>query len=258
MIWNKCRYLPAIHKSNMNHLRFQTKEWDSNFFGIRVASLQVSEADDLSNFEEKYANEIKAYDLIYIFAEKPLRAEITGKTQGRVSLVDEKVTFHKTLRKKFPKEDFIVPYNEHFRKEDIIKIGIQSGTQSRFKIDPQISEEKFEELYRLWMEKSLQGELADLVLVCREEEENRGIITLGINEDQGFVGLFAVKEQFRGRGYGSLLLQATENWLLDQKVNQLEIVTQGFSKLSVDFYKKSGFEIKKTQYVYHYWSQKEA
>jgi len=52
----------------------------------------------------------------------------------------------------------------------------------------------FEQLYTNWMENSLTGELARLVLVFQPAETELGVLTLGLKRGRADIGLLAVDQ----------------------------------------------------------------
>lgn len=224
--------------------------WDSNFFNKRVGTLvYTNTVPDESGLLKKLQIEEK-YDLLYIIAHNEKNCNEICKT-GAV-LMDRSVTYHKTTN--FctgGHNNAIIPYNGSLTT-DLLELAYESGHKSRFKLDPFLNT-KFKDIYRIWIEKSLSGELADRVFIYQDEEKIEGFITVSNKSGIGSIGLIAVSKNKQGRGIGKLLLNKTDQWFQQQNIKRAEVVTQSENKGACRFYEKNGYVIKEIQYIYHLW-----
>ena len=233
--------------------------WDSNFFGFRVAricspDLTVAELDvilrQLARAEVKLAYWSTYHDTLH--------DQITARG-GR--LVDLKTTFSLNLDHAADKEciragqdEIVESYDSSMRKADLRDLAIQSGEYSRFAVDPKIPRGKFEEMYEIWMEKSLIKDLADEVLVIREQEGRVvGMTTLRGKAETGDIGLLAVDGRFRGRGYGEMLVRNAQRWCIKNKCKVSRIITQGKNLPACKLYAKCGYSLESQSQYYHFW-----
>lgn len=136
---------------------------------------------------------------------------------------------------------------------DLEALAIQSGPYSRFSVDPKLPEEKFIELYKIWINRSLKKEIADEVLVIREGENVVGMVTLGEKDGKGDIGLIAVERDRRGRKYGEALVRAAQCWFIRRGYEFGQAVTQGGNIPACSLYKKCGYSVEKVEYFYHFW-----
>ena len=71
------------------------------------------------------------------------------------------------------------------------------------------------------------------------------------------IGLFAVAEEARGRGYGRNLLSAVEFFAHECRVDEISVSTQLENIPAMSLYQAMGYKIFETQQVYHIWNKKE-
>jgi dTDP-4-amino-4,6-dideoxy-D-galactose acyltransferase len=111
---------------------------------------------------------------------------------------------------------------------------------SRYYHDPVISTEKADNIYRQWMKNSLDGTVADVVLVSREMNDISGFITV---QKKGQIPLIGVTEKVRGTGIGKKLIQTAlatcKNWGL----HKVLIETQMTNISALRLYHSCGFKI---------------
>lgn len=221
-------------------------KWDSDFFGFKVGRLTYK----ASSLDYEYSpNDMKSYDLVYVFSEVPLK-------QMENDLKDEKVTYEmtgNTLTATEERDGFtIAPVN--MLTDELVQLAYESGQWSRFFIDQRIHAEKAKELYRLWITNSLNGSIADLVLGCYDTQGIiLGFITLKHLNDYISIGLIAVDGAIRGKGIGRLLVNSAKKMAAERGVTKIEVVTQKKNEQACAFYEKAGFSVKKVEYIYHIW-----
>ena len=179
--------------------------WDSTFFNFKIGKITINSLDEI-NFED-----INTFDLIYVYANEKLI--LTNKLE--IKLVDEKITFQKNDLKNRDNFDLI---NGYVIKEiisvtsDLKKLVLQSGNYSRFKIDSNFNQQKFQELYYEWIDNSVYGNLADIVLGVFHLNKVVGFVTLKKHLSFSRIGLIAIDETYRGLGLGKLLLSYMEKY----------------------------------------------
>ncbi|HQR03433.1 MAG: GNAT family N-acetyltransferase [Proteobacteria bacterium] len=147
----------------------------------------------------------------------------------------------------------IESYSSVVPNEALEALAIQSGRYSRFNLDPAFPQEKFEAMYRKWIQRSVSREIADTVLVIRQQGREVAMVTLGKAAGTGSVGLIAVDRAFRGRGYGSLLMQAARHWFIAQGFERVNIITQGKNKESRSLFERCGYRVDRMEFVHHFW-----
>jgi len=169
-------------------------------------------------------------------------------------LVDKKTTFCKEVcLSNAYSNKHIIEYNNNFSLEELLQLGVASGIYSRYKVDPNIEEIKYETLYKEWMINSIDGNLADKVLVYVNNNTILGVITLGFRNNRVNIGIISVREDARGKGIGKALLGAAEEFAVKNKILEIQVVTQGANKAACALYNSYGYTIEKIEYFYHFW-----
>lgn len=236
-------------------LEYQILDWDSNFFGFSVARI-----NNPNLAKEKLVNSLsdlslKGIKLIYWPASNEYSENEITDLGG--SLVDLKTTFKMDFDGVNP-EDFISTdeveaYSDSMPFESFEELAVQSGEYSRFAVDPRIPREKFFELYRIWIARSLKKEIAREVLVLRESNRVVGMVTLGEKDGRGDIGLIAVDASSRGKSYGEKLVRSAQRWFIKNGYTVGQVVTQGNNIPPCMLYKKCGYSVEKVEYFYHFW-----
>jgi dTDP-4-amino-4,6-dideoxy-D-galactose acyltransferase len=232
-------------------------DWDSQFFGYKIAAIRAHnlELNALNNAIGELAEQ--GYKLAYCFARPDDEISNSSMLSASGLLVDKKITFFMRINEAdnftIPPFDNIKSYKLNSASEKLKSLALQSGIYSRFRIDPNFHNAEYERLYLVWIEKSVQRKIADEVLVYFENEKELGLITLGIKEDTGSIGLLAVDEEERGKSIGRKLVQSALVYFRKKKANIVEVVTQNDNKGASGFYKSMGFEVKSIVNIYHLW-----
>lgn len=201
------------------------------------------------------AAEVAAFNLLYVFSDSTLVFPEWFTEKFSVQLVDEKLTYEKPLSSQTAAVSAVQLLPEDFVPDAAFEaLAIQSGIYSRFSIDEKFPKEKFHEMYRLWLQRSINRSFADAVLVYEQNKAVAGFITLREMSDGAEIGLVAVDHQFRGMGIASKLLDAAEFSLSNNpKAKYMRVVTQAANNPACRLYEKAGYCVTKRQYVYHCW-----
>jgi dTDP-4-amino-4,6-dideoxy-D-galactose acyltransferase len=235
--------------------------WDSQHFGFRVARIKEAELGEPELRQALFVARRDKNRLVYWAADPRVEVSQSILWEFHGLLVDRKATFRKTLVAAEADSDSWISGRiaEHPRSEPglaLVRLAISAGAYSRFRRDPRVHEESFRRLYELWINRSVLGELADVVLVADRGtglDDPVGLITLSLAGRQGSIGLIAVDESARGCGIGSKMIRAAHRWLLAHGVRNVEVVTQLDNQIACRFYEKCGYAHAALQHVYHFW-----
>lgn len=193
--------------------------------------------------------------LAYWASPKPITTGLATSLRGY--LVDRKSSFGIDFRALDPGDfidtSIVGPHDPSTPIGVLEGLAVQSGEYSRFSVDPRFPRDKFEELYKTWIRKSVAGELADEVLTIRRDEEVVGLITLVTVNGSGDIGLIAVDKESRGRRFGETLVRAAQRYFIDRRLERGRVVTQSDNTAACKLYEQCGYSIKKVEYVYHFW-----
>jgi dTDP-4-amino-4,6-dideoxy-D-galactose acyltransferase len=230
-------------------------KWDSGFFGYKIVRINPVNLGLLSlneTISELRQNRIK---LAYCFVNPDDKSSNDSLTNVNGILADEKVTFTFRIMEgfSFQQSANIIPYDLNYASEKLKSLTLQSGAYSRFKIDPNFSDNEYEKLYLEWIEKSVEKLLSDEILVYIEDNEIHGFITLALRNGTGSIGLIAVDETQRGKSIGRQLINAALIYFKKKEISNVEVVTQKANHGACKFYESCGFEVKNIVNIYHLW-----
>ena len=229
-------------------------EWDSSFFGVRVARLSSRVLTD-EIIKDAFAwcreNEI---DCLYFLADSEDLRTVKLAEYHDFNLTDVRITFETRLKElsKAGNSDSIRPATS----EDVAQLRQIARTNhrdSRFYYDGRFAPEKCDELFAVWIEKSLEG-FADVVLTAKPGDVVQGYITCSVEPDgTGNIGLVGVNPNFQGQGTGRLLVGAALEWFGKRGVAEVTVVTQGRNIKAQRLYQRNGFVTAALELWYHRW-----
>jgi dTDP-4-amino-4,6-dideoxy-D-galactose acyltransferase len=249
---------PVVSKPMIRRL-----EWDCHHFGLSVAQILGDEWDDAALGDALADARHERYQLVYwaTSSDRPISKALLVEFRG--SQVDQKATF---VRRTMPEVDSSVappppklavgPYAGTNASKSLVQLAIAAGVYSRFGVDSRIPPDKFEELYRVWIERSVRREIADDVLVVTNGAgvgSLAGMVTVKVTEGVGNIGLIAVSEEYRGQGIGSLLVQAAHHWMYQRDASEMNVITQRANAPACRLYERTGYTLASVQYYYHFW-----
>lgn len=231
-------------------------EWDSSFFGYPIGKIEASSISEkeLSGLVKEAKG--KNIHLIYLFTNPHDQESIRAAKKADAKLVDQKVTFSKEINGSgsLPEtENHIREFESPVPTEQLIKLAIQSGLYSRYKLDSGFKNNEFEKLYSAWITNSVNKQLADHNFVYVENSRELGVVTLKLNKTTGQIGLIAVDEHSRGKSIGKKLINAVVNKISEKNIHHLDVATQLNNNDACKFYEKLGFNITRTENIYHIW-----
>ena len=216
--------------------------WDSDFFNLEVGELIV---------DNSISYELGNFDLIYVKSTKKIAIELNNFEKSHSEI---KVVYNKILQDFHPINNQVIELSEaNYSINELNQLAFESGNHSRFKLDNRIENRKFEELYELWIENSINKSFADEVFVYLHETIIAGFVSYKEAGDYATIGLIAVSKVFQGKGIGKELLFKVENELLKKGINELRIPTQEENYQACGFYEKLGYKKFETTNISHYW-----
>jgi len=213
-------------------------DWDSDFFNREIGRLDLGDKElftfDISN---------SSFESVYVFANGPISELEKDENVFR----DVKVTFKKPANKvKARTINLIRP----FYSEQLKDLFFQSGSHSRFKLDP-ILNPNFQALYTRWMENALNGTFDNMIYATGFPEAPTSCLTLKTEPEALRIGIIAVDESARGKGIGTGLIDYASSKAHEFGYDSLIVSTQERNKQAMRFYEKQGFTIWKKEYIYH-------
>ena len=240
-------------------------EWDSDFFGISVGSVRNRIASE-SNLGEML-REMRKSNLNLVYVTLPMdRSDLITRIlcERGAMLADTRAEMAIDLKRYnspqavIESTDFILRTAED---EDTASVSELASCcfrdLTRFYRDSRLSDEKCDELYRIWAERDV-GKKENLNLLCTCDGRLAGFCTAdSIGDEDAKIGLIGVTPEFRGFGIGQALLRKTAGMFRDRGCGHLVAVTQLASVGAMRMYERAGFLLKDTSIVVHLWQNVE-
>lgn len=236
--------------------------WDSDFFGFKVGKASFTNLVQTGDKESIEIAKGEGYRLVYLGLELPLVEpffipgefiDFAEKIKARH--VDTKVWFSQKIiseaRPEALEEVHLWKPGEPI--EPFYALAFQSGVFSRFKLDKELPSGSFERLYKIWIDNSINGEMADFFVFTKEEERISGFITLKLREKYGTVGLLAVDENYRGKQIAQKLMEAAKTLTVKEGINEIRVATQLQNQPACNFYRKNGYQLIQATAIWHWW-----
>ncbi len=237
----------------MNNV-LQPLPWDSEFLGYPVLRAQAQNLDAAELNTLLTDARAQGGRLLYLFVD-PADTRTMAAAAANLPLADRKVTY--AMPATVPSEPLNVGA---LRLADtptpaLEALALQSGAYSRFKLDQGFAPHVYEALYRRWLRNSFGQEMGQHVLTVQENAATDpvALLTLGIKNDRADIGLLAVDEAVRGRGYGQQLVLAARHQTVWWGLPVLQVVTQADNLSACRFYERCGFTLDHTVCIYHAW-----
>jgi dTDP-4-amino-4,6-dideoxy-D-galactose acyltransferase len=229
----------------------QVLEWDSDFFGFGVCRIEAGKTACLEVAVEDARK--RGMKLLYWFVDPTDKAAPEAATAVGARLVDRKVTYLHDLT------DMGEPtLNPHLTRAidvtpQLRTLAIESGHYSRFKVDPGFAPGAFDQMYDIWLERSVKGMIAREVLVYKDSSHELGFVTLGVKNGRANIGLIAVDSNSRCKGIGAHLLKAAFLRAKEWGLSEITVVTQQDNIGACRFYERYGFVAETVEHIYHIW-----
>jgi dTDP-4-amino-4,6-dideoxy-D-galactose acyltransferase len=251
-------------EEQFDHSHLVPLSWDSEHFGFPVARLAKVSDDRLAGELLRQARR-ENIRLVYwqLDADNEVSTDLLAEFGGR--LVDRKVTYHSSFVR--PTGTACLPVRPGISIREyttaraacsqLRSLAIAAGEYSRFCRDPAFPRDKFISMYTTWIDRSVQRQAADTVLVAQSEStrELLGMITPAIQGGTGIIGLLSVAAAARGQKIGSALIAAAHAWLGERELEQCRVVTQQENVPACRLYESCGYTCQEVVQVYHFWPQ---
>jgi dTDP-4-amino-4,6-dideoxy-D-galactose acyltransferase len=233
-------------------------EWDSNFFGIKIAKIVPNRLAPNALELIKDFCIAQSIDCLYFLADPNDEETIRLAETDQFHLVDIRLTFEKYLDQSTVNPGDISKLNIRTATEDDIPV-LKSSVKkihfdTRFYFDPSFPDALCDRLYETWIENCVRDRGQVVFLGEIEEKRIVGFITCNLNPSGfGQIGLIGVDGKYQGKGFGRSLLQSAITWFLGKGIHHVTVVTQGRNVRSQRMYQKAGFLTKSVYLWYHKW-----
>ena len=229
-------------------------DWDSDFFGMRIARLLPARIEPRAVAQAASWARSAGVRCLYWLADPDGVDSLLMAQEVGFRLVDVRVELERQLARP-PAE--VHPDVRLLQPDDVpglVRIARASHHESRFYADPGFPNERCDDLYATWIEKSCAG-WADAVQVARsKEDEPIGYLSCHAKQDgSGQIGLVAVGREARGRGIGRGLVDASLRWFAQRDLASARVVTQARNVGALRLYETAGFRTASVRFWFHLW-----
>jgi dTDP-4-amino-4,6-dideoxy-D-galactose acyltransferase len=229
-------------------------QWDSELFGFPVARVEgmVGTRELAAALDDATSSGIV---LVYWFVPPGTNVpdELVARYGGK--LVDRKVKYAAGVATLPPLGVSwnLKSYRAEIIDDDLRELALQSSAYSRFRLDSRLDPGLVVTLYDAWITRSVHREIADEVLVARENGRAVGLVTLTEKVGRGDIGLLSVDASARGKGLGRALVYAAVSWSRARHHEIAQVVTQLDNRPACALYEACGYAIEHVEHVYHFW-----
>lgn len=243
-------------------LQVQRLDWDSDFFGFGVGRLTGSIASTAALADALQDSAKQGFQLVYGQCDHADTNSHQRCLEAGGRFVDAKRTYSLSL-KKIPATNAPTPLradDSENTRAILTSLAWQSAEYSRYRVDPDMPHDSWRRMYSTWMKNSLNGKLADAVLVERETENQGGriigMVTINQRSDVGEIGLLSVDENYRGLGLGRRLLNSAATLCRSSGCSRIQVVTQGANLPACRAYERAGYQLVDEKHIFHFWIPK--
>ncbi len=242
------------------------RTWDSDFFGFPVYGVKIpADFNTWHTFAE--LSEQKDIRLLYVYVALPVGVGthdvVLSEIQNKLKLFPGvrlcqgpfiRMEFEKKIELSESSISSLRPGFQLSDKEILLQLALLSGRYSRFHLDPEIPAERFQQLYKLWLERSFTDDPDHTLFVYRKDYKVAGFITVEkVNDQQAEIELIAVDPDLQRTGIGKILIQQACRWAASRGCSQLVVATQSENREACGLYSASGFSITKKTAIWHLW-----
>jgi ribosomal protein S18 acetylase RimI-like enzyme len=231
-------------------------EWDSRFFGHRVAraaaeTLTASSAKALLDWCER-----ESVDWLYLLAASDDPETVRLAERHGFHLADVRLELERSAgeaRTHAVSAGVIIRPAEAGDLPVLRGIAAVAHTDSRYFHDARVPPDRAAALYEAWIEHSVRDGFADVTLVADVDGRPAGYVTGKLDGRAASIGLIAVGDAARGRGAGTALVQALLAWATERGAERVTVVTQARNVAAQRLYQHAGFVTRSVRLWYHRW-----
>ena len=233
--------------------------WDSDHFGMTVArvpeTITLTPAHLPQLMEELRAHQV---DLLYYFHDTQRPQDVHTLTASGFRFIDTRIVLEIDLRPVKIKSR--VPFFQ-LTKQNMAKINLKPlvamskdlAVTSRFSADPLLNKTQILRMYKTWILKSMEFEMADYCFGLGVLSDLFAFVTFKtIRPHEASLSLIATRRDFRRQGYGSALLHHAFKVLYSKKVHRVRVSMQLSNAVAMGFYEKMGFRSVGAWYIFHW------
>ena len=230
-------------------------EWDSAFFGLRLARVTGPTLDSAGAAQALAAGREQRLDCLSLLLSASDAASIAAAQDAGFRLVDLRLALERPSSAPVPPASRGVSIRPQ-RPDDVSaleEIAGEAHRNTRFSRDGRFAAERAADLYRTWIRQECEGG-ADQVLVSEQDGTVTGYVSCHLGAGGlARIGLLGVRSDRRGRGTGRALLAEALGWFTLADHMTVNVVTQGHSLAAQRLYQRVGFLTSRLDLWFHLW-----
>lgn len=227
--------------------------WDSEFFGARIAQVEGGRLNDATINRVLQWSRDQQIACLYLLCASDDDESVRVAEQNQFHLVDIRVELSWRVQKIDNDSAGAARLFQQSDLPELQRIAADSYELSRFYFDRRFDRTQCSALYREWITKSCDG-YANAVFVSRNRDSVGGFITCHLDSpERGRIGLVGVSEDARGAGTGRALVETAQRYFFDKGASDVFVVTQGRNIAAQRLYQANGFRTHSVRLWYHRW-----
>lgn len=228
-------------------------DWDSEFFGLRIAHLQPAAIAAANLAETEAWCRREGVQCAYLLAEAGDQGTHDAAAGCGFRLVDVRVK----LAAEVGAEPDTAPVAgvrlvSAGDIEQLKAIARDSHVDSRFYADGHFDRRRCDELFAHWIARSCDG-WADRVFVAEAEGTAAGYVTVHRRGEGAEIGLVGVSASARGQGLATRMLVSARRWCAGEGLARVTVVTQGRNRSAMGLYQAAGYSVSDIHVWFHRW-----
>lgn len=233
--------------------------WDSDLFGMTVAkvpeTITLTPAHLPQLMEELRALQV---DFLYYFHDAQRPQDVDELRSSGFRFIDTRIILENTLRPVQVSER--VPFFQLTRGGKVevnlkpfVSMSKDLADTSRFSADPFIKKTLILRMYKSWVIKSLEFEMADYCFGLGTPSNPVAFVTFKtVRPYEVSLSLIATRRDLRRKGYGSVLLRHAFQVLHARRVHRVRVGMQLSNAGALAFYETMGFRSIGAWYIFHW------
>ncbi len=230
----------------------RTLEWDSQFFGHRIARIEQNKLDRQALEKSLSWCVAQGIECLYFLGAPDDDVTLELIEEAEFHFVDIRVELNWKVIGVSQPQSFVREFQESDLAE-LQQIACQKFAGTRFSFDRHFEPDRVAELYKTWITGSCQND-SHKVFVAMNGRDIAGFITCQFDSaNVGRIGLIALKSEVQGKGFGRQLVLASQHFFFASGAEEVRVVTQGRNITAQRLYQSSGFRTCQFGLWYHKW-----
>jgi len=231
-----------------NTVKIRKLEWLSDFFGLNCGEV-VSPSEAMTIAEK----DLHHYHFLQGKCPQQDKSSRCWFEKNGFFFEDSRLTFEKAITKNSdtPSKHIRIDIATKAESPAIERIAKNvMAEHSRF--FNLVGEKRTQEFYATWVKNAIISDYDHICFYASFDRRISGFITLRFVEGKkAIIGLIGVEREYWGKGIAKALIQYSENFLLYNGFESLEVTTEGKNDRAKKFYRNYGFRQKSSENWYY-------